>query len=87
MALASPGGAHAAAGTFVYHTQAGAVPHELADPVDGRCYPVGDAHGVVGNETDRGAYLYDTPDCRGPAAYVPTGFYAVGRFHSVNFVP
>ncbi|MFI9201270.1 hypothetical protein [Streptomyces sp. NPDC053048] len=84
--LLAPQGAQAATGTFVYHAQRDKARHDLTNPVDGRCYPVGDAHGVTGNETDRAAYLYDTPDCRGAASYFPSGFYGQQTFHSVAFI-
>ncbi|MFI1970774.1 hypothetical protein BLA24_09325 [Streptomyces cinnamoneus] len=86
LTLFAPLGARAATGTFSYFTDRGVTAHELANPVDGRCYPVGYAHGVTGNETDRDAYLYDTPDCRGAAAYFPKGFYRLETFQSVVFM-
>ncbi len=85
LTLTAPPSAQAATGTFVYSTPQGAERHGLTNPVDGHCYPVGHAQGVTGNETDRNAYLYDTPDCRGAAAYFPAGFYGQQSFHSVVF--
>lgn len=81
-----PAGARAADGTFVYYTGQGAERHALTDPVDGRCYPVGEATGVTGNETDHDAYLYDTAGCRGAAAYFPSRWYGYETFRSVMFV-
>lgn len=86
LTVLAPHDARAATGTFVYHAQHGGAPHDLTDPVDGRCYAVGDAQGVTGNETDRPACLYDTPDCRGAASYFPAGFYGHQTFHSVAFI-
>ncbi len=86
LALTAPSGARAATGTFSYFTRQGAVTHGITDPVDGRCYAVGHAQGVTGNETDRNAYLFDTPDCQGAAAYFPSGFYRVETFQSVLFL-
>lgn len=60
-----PQGAHAATGTFVYHTQPGNVTRTLTNPIDGSCYPVGrQAEGQVNNNTDRRAVLYADKNCR-----------------------
>ncbi|WP_414167003.1 hypothetical protein ACMATS_04860 [Streptoverticillium reticulum] len=82
----TPADARAAGGTFVYSTKQGTERHSLTDPVDGRCYPVGEAAGVTGNETDHDAYLYDTEGCRGAAVYFPSRWYGYETFHSVMFV-
>ncbi|MEV4434932.1 hypothetical protein [Streptomyces sp. NPDC049555] len=86
LVLSTPCDARAATGTFTYFTRQGAEAHDITDPVDGRCYAVGEARGIVGNETDRNAYLFDTPDCQGAAAYFPVGFYRLESFHSVLFL-
>ncbi|MEU1312777.1 hypothetical protein ABZ419_28335 [Streptomyces cinnamoneus] len=83
---APPPASRAATGAFVYHSAPGTVRHGLPDPVEGQCYAVGYAQGVTGNETDLNAYLYDTSDCRGAAAYFPAGFYGVQSFQSVVFM-
>ncbi|MEV5242489.1 hypothetical protein AB0K89_25805 [Streptomyces cinnamoneus] len=87
LALAAPPpAARASTGTFVYHVRPGTERHALAEPIEGQCYAVGYAQGVTGNETDLNAYLYDTPDCHGAAAYFPAGFYGVQSFQSVAFL-
>ncbi|MFI0372051.1 hypothetical protein ACH35V_29665 [Actinomadura sp. 1N219] len=86
-ALCLPGAAHAATGTFTYHTQPGNVPHVLRDPADGRCYDVG-ADGAVRNDTDAIAVLYAIRGCRITVGVIePEESREHAEFGSVKFVP
>ncbi|WP_405648078.1 hypothetical protein [Streptomyces uncialis] len=65
LVLTLPGAAHAAQGTFEYHKQPGSILEILNNPVDNRCYNIGDARGAADNGTNRYAELYSAPGCRG----------------------
>jgi hypothetical protein len=88
LVLSAPGAAHAATGTFTFHTQPGNIANLLNNPTDGQCYSIGNAGGAVGNNTNRDALLYATANCTGSISYnlAPGAQAPFATFRSVKFV-
>ncbi|MEV7415942.1 hypothetical protein [Streptomyces sp. NPDC089919] len=94
LALALPGSAHAATGTFTAHFFAGGDDQtaELTDPADDTCHDLADDSGASGaissaeNATDATATLYDNDGCTGTTTVLAPGANAGDTgFRSVKF--